>query len=264
MTPDLSRLVDAPRSPRLDDTPCGDRGLRRPIRAADSRERRPHPLPDDPYLGRTVCSRSARSPSVHRSAARDQRGQRRGHPDTPVQTLLSNASVPRRGASEITLEHLATHRSDCPAHRSACRPNCARDAATSCTTRWRPARSSTPSPAPGSPPSRLRSHAYSNLRAGVLLLALVAAARADTYADLVSTRICAPLGMTRTTVLAYAQQDRLATGHWNRRRETRPLDPHRAGRGRALLSSGSDIITFPRVQLDPMSTPLADVLTLSQ
>ena len=186
--------------------------------------------------------------------------------DTPVQTLLSNASVPRRGASEITLEQLATHRSGLP--RSPVSLRAELRAAMRGTNPYHGlearevldavARTRLRRP-PGTGPM-----AYSNLGAGVLGLALVAAARADTYADLVSTRICAPLGMTRTTVLAYAQQDRLATGHRTRRRETDHWTLTGLAGAGALLSSGSDMITFLRAQLDPMSTPLADALTLSQ
>ena len=105
--------------------------------------------------------------------------------------------------------------------------------------------------------------AYSNLGVGLLGLALVNAARAGSYAELVRSRICVPLGMTDTDVLDNIDQRRLAVGY----QRGRPIDHWAlaglAGAG-ALLSTGNDMLKFLAAQLQPDLTPLGEAITLSQ
>ena len=106
--------------------------------------------------------------------------------------------------------------------------------------------------------------AYSNLGAGLLGLGLVAAAGASSYADLVRTRICTPLGMTDTTVIADADPERLDAGHRSRHRRVEHWTLTGLAGAGALLSSARDLLTFLTAQLEPCRTPLTEAITLSQ
>ncbi len=187
--------------------------------------------------------------------------------DTPVGALLPGVAIPDRGGVAITLEQLSTHRSGLPRSPVGLRAELrtgvlgGRNPYADLTTeRVLDLLARTPlRRTPGTGPI-----AYSNLGSGLLGIALVRAAGADSYADLVQSRICAPLGLADTTVLEHADPRRLATGHRSRRR---PVDHWTltglAGAG-ALLSSGADLLTFLSAQLRPESTPLAAAIRLSQ
>ena len=188
--------------------------------------------------------------------------------DTPIGALLpTGPALPDRDGRQITMEHLATHRSGLPRspvstwseiHRGILQgsnPYQGLDAQRVLDivagTRLRRT--------PGT--GRI---AYSNLGAGLLGLGLVAAAGASSYGDLVRTRICAPLGMTDTSVLADADPERLADGHRSRHRPVEHWTLTGVAGAGALLSSARDMLTFLTAQLEPGRTPLAEAITLSQ
>ena len=189
--------------------------------------------------------------------------------DTPVSTFLPEpATVPSRDGAQITLAHLATHRSGLPRSPVGLltEGRAVLVQGKNPYQEWTPERvleavaATRLRRAPGS--GRI---AYSNLGAGLLGLALVAAAGARSYAELVRTRISAPLGLVDTTVLedaaglplatGYRGPGQRAVGHWSL--------SGLAGAG-ALLSSGRDMLTFLAAQLQPESTPLAQEIVLSQ
>jgi CubicO group peptidase (beta-lactamase class C family) len=186
--------------------------------------------------------------------------------DAPVRELLpTDATVPDRDGVPISVLHLITHRSGLP--RSPL--GRVAEARAVLIDRANPYRDLTSDRVldvvahtqlrrtPGT--GRI---AYSNLGVGLLGLALVNAAGADSYAELVRSRICIPLGMTDTDVLEDIDPGRLAVGY----QRGRPIDHWSltglAGAG-ALLSSGNDMLKFLAAQLQPDSTPLAEAVTLS-
>ena len=144
--------------------------------------------------------------------------------DTPVRELLStDATVPDRDGVPISVLHLITHRSGLP--RSPL--GTFAEARAVLIDRTNPYRDMTADRVldavahtqlrrvPGT--GRI---AYSNLGVGLLGLALANAARAGSYAELVRSRICAPLGMAHTDALANIDQHRLAVGY----QRGRPID----------------------------------------
>jgi CubicO group peptidase (beta-lactamase class C family) len=130
--------------------------------------------------------------------------------DTPVGDVLPEVDVPTRDGVAITLEHLATH--------TAGLPNNPMPLLAAVRQSWK-ARAGDPWEAIDRPAllkalagTRLARTpgtgriAYSNLGAGVLGHALVAAAGATDYGELVQARICRPLGMTDTVLLPDASR----------------------------------------------------------
>ncbi len=186
--------------------------------------------------------------------------------DTPVQELLpGGATLPGKHGVPISVLHLTTHRSGLP--RSPL--GTVAEARTVLIDRANPYRDLSPDRVLDAVAhSRLRRTpgtgriAYSNLGVGLLGLALANAARAGSYAELVRSRICGPLGMADTDVLENIDPDRLAVGY----QRGRPIDHWSltglAGAG-ALLSSGNDMLRFLAAQLEPESTPLAEAVALS-
>ncbi|SFO74242.1 CubicO group peptidase, beta-lactamase class C family [Geodermatophilus dictyosporus] len=188
--------------------------------------------------------------------------------DTPLrETVPAGVRVPSRDGVDVTLEHLATHRSGLPHSPMG----------------WVPVlRSafSTDDPYAGvSVPglydalghARLRRTPgtgrprYSNFAAAVLGQALADHLGHPDYASLVRDRVCGPLGLRDTVVVpTAAQAERLAVGHGRRRR---PIEPWYllglAGAG-ALRSTTDDLLTYLRAHLRPGSTPLAEALALTQ
>jgi CubicO group peptidase (beta-lactamase class C family) len=98
---------------------------------------------------------------------------------------------------------------------------------------------------------------YSNLGAGLLGQALERAA-GQPYEQLVTERICRPLGMPDTVIVPSPEQTtRMAVGHTARRRPVPPFEiPALPGAG-ALRSTANDMLRFLKANLDPGSTPLA-------
>ncbi len=165
----------------------------------------------------------------------------------PVANLLpAGVSVPSRGARQITLEDLATHRSGLP-----------RDAAN-----LKPKDPSNPYAGygvddmyaflanyklPRAPGSR---YEYSNLGVGLLGQAL--AARAGTrYEDLVRERILLPLGMTSTTItVPPSASGDVASGHDWAGRLVPPAGLGAIAGAGALRSSITDMLRFAAANLD--------------
>lgn len=192
--------------------------------------------------------------------------------DAPVRELLpAGTRVPQRDGREITLVDLATHRSGLPRSpvpvlqeiaivaRGGGNPYVL-DAARLLEVLGRTSLRR----APGT--SRL---AYSNFGAGLLGVALVRAAGASTYGELVQARICGPLGLADTVPLEQVIGDedrevRLAYGHgWRRRPVAHWTLSGLAGAG-ALLSTADDLVAFLRAQLRPEDTPLGEAIALTQ
>lgn len=186
--------------------------------------------------------------------------------DTPVRELLpAGADLPDKAGVPITVLHLITHRSGLP--RSPL--GTVAEARAVLIDRINPYRDLTADRvldavahsqlrrAPGT--GRI---AYSNLGVGLLGIALVNAAHAGSYAELVRSRICVPLGMTDTDVLENIDQHRLAVGYQRGRAVDHWSLTGLAGAG-ALLSTGNDMLRFLAAQLQPDSTPLAEAVTLS-
>jgi CubicO group peptidase (beta-lactamase class C family) len=98
---------------------------------------------------------------------------------------------------------------------------------------------------------------YSNLGAGLLGQALERAA-GQPYEQLVTERICRPLGMPDTVIVPSPEQaTRMATGHTARGRPVPPFEiPALPGAG-ALRSTVTDMLRFLQANLDPARTPLA-------
>ncbi|NEK56749.1 beta-lactamase family protein [Geodermatophilus sabuli] len=188
--------------------------------------------------------------------------------DTPVADLLPEVVVPTRDGVAITVEHLATH--------TAGLPNNPMPLAAAIRAQWK-ARNGDPWEAfdraalltalagttlrrtPGT--GRI---AYSNLGAGVLGHALVAAAATRDFGELVRSRICDPLGMADTVLLPDREQsEREAVGHRSRRRTTGHWRVAGLPGAGALRSTATDVLTFLQAQLRPEDTPLGPAIALT-
>nr|WP_281363301.1 serine hydrolase domain-containing protein [Nocardioides perillae] len=189
--------------------------------------------------------------------------------DTPVRELLpAGTVVPSRGGVEITLEHLATHRSGLP-----------RVPLPTVRGSWQMLRNRDPY-APLTTELLLEQLAatrlrrtpgtggvgYSNTGVGLLGLAL-AHACGTSYGELLARRVTAPLGLHDTTtpdLLHAEQRARVRPGH---RRSGRPAPswPMTAiPAAGALLSTAEDVLSWLAVQLDPHEGPLSEAVALTQ
>lgn len=173
--------------------------------------------------------------------------------DSPVNSILGDTDLlPTHGGSQITLGHLATHASGLPGSPLSkfayLRPDAfSRIDDQQVLAAAARARLSRP-PGTGSP-------SYSNLGFAVLGIALVRAAGAASYSDLVARRVCEPLGLSDTvTVPDVEQVHRVAQGFsWG----NRPNPPwHLTGLVAAggLLSTVTDVLSFLREQARPVSS----------
>lgn len=186
--------------------------------------------------------------------------------EQPVRDLLPGVDVPTRDGREITLLHLATHTSGLPRiPLSGLRPwvefsrgrdpyvRVTPDALLRTLERTRLERT------PGT-----GKVAYSNFGFGLLGEALVRHTGAADYHDLVTKRVCGPLGLDET--FGRVPADRagdVAQGHRSRGRTAdRWLLTGIAGAG-VIVSSASDLLRFLTAQLDPVSTPLAEAIGLT-
>jgi CubicO group peptidase (beta-lactamase class C family) len=189
--------------------------------------------------------------------------------DTPVGDVLPEVDVPTRDGVAITLEHLATH--------TAGLPNNPMPLLAAVRQSWK-ARAGDPWEAIDRPAllkalagTRLGRTpgtgriAYSNLGAGVLGHALVAAAGATDYGELVGARICRPLGLADTVLLPDSEQaQRQADGHGRRGRTTGHWQVAGLPGAGALRSTAADVLTFLQAQLHPDDTPLGPAIALTQ
>lgn len=188
--------------------------------------------------------------------------------DTPVGEVLPDVDVPTRDGVAITVEHLATHTAGLPRNPVSF--------VAALRTSWA-ARDGDPWEAvdragllAALSRARLRSTpgtgriAYSNLGAGVLGHALVAAAHGRDDDELVRARICAPLRMADTLVQPDAEQmEREAVGHRRRRRPTGHWAVAGLPGAGALRSTADDVLTFLQTQLRPHDSSLGEAVTLT-
>jgi serine-type D-Ala-D-Ala carboxypeptidase/endopeptidase len=188
--------------------------------------------------------------------------------DTPVADLLPEVDVPTRGGVAITVEHLATHTAGLP--RNPMSPAAAVRA-------QRRARGGDPWEAidraavlAALARTRLRRTpgtgriAYSNLGAGVLGHAVVAAAGSHDFGELVRSRVCAPLGMADTLLLPDPERiEREAVGHGRRRRTTSHWELAGLPGAGALRSTATDMLSFLQAQLRPDDTPIGPAISLT-
>jgi serine-type D-Ala-D-Ala carboxypeptidase/endopeptidase len=188
--------------------------------------------------------------------------------DTPLGDLLPEVDVPTRDGAAITVEHLATHTAGLPKNPMPL--------PAAVWAQWK-ARDGDPWEAidraallTALGKSRLRRTpgtgriAYSNLGAGVLGHALVAAAADRDFGELVRSRICDPLGMADTVLLPDREQAaREAVGHRRRRRTTGHWEVAGLPGAGALRSTATDMLTFLHAQLRPDDTPLGPAIALT-
>jgi D-alanyl-D-alanine-carboxypeptidase/D-alanyl-D-alanine-endopeptidase len=188
--------------------------------------------------------------------------------DTPVGDLLPEVDVPTRDGVAITVEHLATH--------TAGLPNNPMPLSAAVRAQWK-ARDGDPWEAidraallTALARTRLRRTpgtgriAYSNLGAGVLGHALVAAAHNRDFGELVRSRVCEPLGMADTVLLPDQEQSqREADGHRRRRRPTGHWEVAGLPGAGALRSTAADMLTFLQAQLRLDDTPLGPAIALT-
>ena len=183
--------------------------------------------------------------------------------DQPVRELLPGVPVPSHGGTEITLEHLATHRGGLPRSPrlgprgyvrhlrgrdpyDATTPNALLDDLGRVRLRRRPGTGGA---------------SYSNLGVALLGIALVRFTGVVDYESLVVPRVCEPLGMSATRVGAPAES--VLVGHRGSRQVDRWRLTGLAGAG-GLVSSATDLLTFLAAQLDPAGTPLETAIRLTQ
>ena len=183
---------------------------------------------------------------------------------TPLRELLPpGTSVPTRGETEITLEHLARHTAGLP--RSP--HSLWYDLKVVEFQRGNPYAMDEATVLDGLTGVRLRKRPgtgngrYSNLGAGLLGIALRRATGAADFQSLVTDAVLGPLEMSDTVVTpARDQASRWVQGHGLRRR---PVDgwylEGMAGAG-ALRSSAYDLLRYLRAQLEPARTPLATAI----
>jgi CubicO group peptidase (beta-lactamase class C family) len=181
---------------------------------------------------------------------------------------LPEVDVPIRDGVAITVEHLATH--------TAGLPNNPMPFWAALRAQWK-ARDGDPWEAidraallTALGEARLRRTpgtgriAYSNVGAGVLGHALVAAAGSPDYGALVQARICGPLGMADTVLLPDREQtEREAVGHRRRRRTTGHWEVAGLPGAGALRSTATDMLAFLYAQLRPEDTPLGPAIALT-
>lgn len=181
--------------------------------------------------------------------------------EDPVSKFLPKGiSMPTRNNEQITLLHLATHRSGLPRLPTDFKPKDMTNPYADYTVEMMYEFLSNYQ----LPRDIGKTPEYSNL--GVGLLGHVLSLKAGmSYEDLVKERILTPLGMHNTSItLNTKQQKQLTTGHDITGTATSHWDfPALAGAG-AFRSSGEDMLLFLAVNIDPNTTPLSAAIPLSQ
>lgn len=189
---------------------------------------------------------------------------------TPVRELLpAGAAVPNRGGAEVTLQHLATHtsglvRSPFPIGvRETIRflqfghdvyAGFTGDDLLSALATTRLRRT------PGTGGAK-----YSNFGYSVLGHALAHALGQD-FGQVISERICQPLGLNDTVTewqLTDEQRGRSAQGFRSRKREAAPWPLEGLPGAGALRSTAADVLTFVQAHMEPEDTPLSEAIRLT-
>ena len=177
--------------------------------------------------------------------------------------LPADLRIKTKPGKPVTLLHLVAHRSGLPVQPpliGLTAKNPANPYADF--TRPRLARLLRDLTPPGEPG---REYAYSNLAAGLLGHALVAAAEAESYDALVKARVARPLGLVDTAEAPTgAQRARLARGHAADGTPTDPWDFAALEACGALRSSANDMLRFAAANLAGAKSPLADALKTSR
>ena len=180
--------------------------------------------------------------------------------DDPVRDLLpATASVPSRDAKQITLRHLATHRSGLPRMPENFAPaddgnpyaDYGEDDLLQFLAKYELSRETD------------AQYEYSNFGAGLLGFAIARRAGMS-YSQLVRERISIPLNLRDTCVeLSAGQRERLAQGHVGTAPAKNWDFDALAGAG-ALRSTVPDMLRFLRANMQLDETPLAPALQAAQ
>ena len=184
---------------------------------------------------------------------------------TPLRAVLPEGTgVPRHGATEITLEHLARHTSGLPRSPTPVTSDLwvalvqggnpygdlGEEAVLEALTGQRLRRT------PGTGPP-----AYSNFGAGLLGIALRRVTGTGSYAELAAQTVLRPLGLGDTVVEPSPEQNaRLAQGHGLFGRPVADWYLEGLAGAGALRSTVPDLLSYLQAQLDPDSTPLATAI----
>lgn len=183
--------------------------------------------------------------------------------DDPANKFLpADLRLPGDGDRAITLLHLTTHQSGLPVQppfigvlaKNSANPyaDFTRSKLAALLPKLKPAR------APG------ERYEYSNLGAGMLGHALVAAAKADHFDALVRERVCRPLALKDTgESLTGAQRSRLARGHDEALKPTDPWDFATLEACGGLRSTANDLLAFAAANLGESKSPLLAALQAS-
>jgi D-alanyl-D-alanine-carboxypeptidase/D-alanyl-D-alanine-endopeptidase len=106
---------------------------------------------------------------------------------------------------------------------------------------------------------------YSNLATGLLGHALVNAAHADSFEELVRERVCRPLRLRdMTTAPTGEQRARLAAGHNRHGQPTDPWDFATLEACGGMRSTANDLLKYAAANLGETDTPLKDSLLAAQ
>jgi CubicO group peptidase (beta-lactamase class C family) len=166
----------------------------------------------------------------------------------PIQRYLTDATVPTLDGAEITLEHLATHRSGLPRDI----PNQTQDKTGAGLIKYLSGYA-LPRP-PGA------QYEYSNFAFALLGLILSRSMGAP-YADLVANEITGPLGMPDTLMLLSDEQKTRQAQGTTTEGAAFPLRPISSfAPAGDLLSTTPDQMRFLMAHMDPDSTPLGPSL----
>lgn len=187
--------------------------------------------------------------------------------DDPVQRYLpDNLAVPRRDDRSISLLHLATHTSSLPRVPASLGlvTLLSKDPANAYgafdESRLRQSLSDLKLPRPIG--SRFE---YSNLGVGLLGSALVRAAKAKSYEDLLINRIIEPLGLADTRLqLSVEQNKRFAPAHNKEGKRTSPWTFATLEACGGLRSTAHDLLLFSDAAMDRRKSPLNEAFRMAQ
>jgi D-alanyl-D-alanine-carboxypeptidase/D-alanyl-D-alanine-endopeptidase len=181
--------------------------------------------------------------------------------DDPIGAYLpSGVRTPKRAGREITLEDLATHTARLPRsggtlirqslqNRSQPLGDYSYADLYEAVTRT------------GIRPGIGEKVRYSNLGFG-LLGHILGLAGAKPYQDLITERVCRPLGLEDTSAATVGQ--RLTSGHTRKGRRVPPFEIDTLAGAGVLRSSARDMVRYLQAHLRPETTPLTEPLELVQ